>query len=100
LLFLAPTLAWPAVEERERGVRAAVAAHRRRLPMETLPCGEGDVGAVELALDGYLQHSEVPDAVLGANDQIGIATMKWLRRTGLQVPHDVPMTGLNAFGFW
>jgi DNA-binding LacI/PurR family transcriptional regulator len=100
LLFLAPTLAWPAVEERERGVRAAVAAHRRRLRVETLPCGEGDVAGVELALDGYLQHSEMPDAVLGANDQIGIAAMKWLRRAGLRVPDDVRVTGYNAFEFW
>jgi LacI family transcriptional regulator len=100
LLFLVPALAWPAVEERERGIRAAIAAHRRRLSLAILPCGEGDVGAVEVALNGYAQRGEIPDAVMGANDQIGIAAMKWLRRKSLRVPDDVLVTGYNAFEFW
>jgi DNA-binding LacI/PurR family transcriptional regulator len=100
LLFLVPALAWPAVEERERGIRAAIAAGRRRASLATLPCGEGDVGAVEAALDGYARRNAMPDAVMGANDQIGIAAMKWLRRMGLRVPDDVLVTGYNAFEFW
>ena len=100
LLYLTPGLAWPAVEERERGIRAAIAVARRRLAMTTLSCGDGDVGAVQSALDAYLQSGKMPDAVLGANDQIGIAAMKWLRRKGLRVPEDVLVTGYNAFEFW
>jgi len=99
LLFLVPAQAWPAIEERERGIRAAIAGCRRRVSLAVLPCGEGDVGAVEAALDGYVLRSKVPDAVLGANDQIGIAAMKWLRRMGLRVPDDVLVTGYNAFEF-
>jgi DNA-binding LacI/PurR family transcriptional regulator len=98
LLFIVPALAWPAVEERERGIRAAAAS--RRLPLAILPCGEGDVAAVGAALDGYAQRHELPDAIMGANDQIGIAAMKWLRRRGLRVPEDVVVTGYNAFEFW
>lgn len=98
LLFLVPALAWPAVEERERGIRAA--ATSRRLPLAVLPCGEGDVAAVGTTLDHYAQRRELPDAILGANDQIGIAAMKWLRRRGLRVPEDVVVTGYNAFEFW
>jgi DNA-binding LacI/PurR family transcriptional regulator len=100
LLFLLPALAWPAIEERERGIRAAMAVHRRRVSLTILPCGEGDVGAVEVALDSHAQRNEIPDAVMGANDQIGIAAMKWLRLNDLRVPDDVLVTGYNAFEFW
>jgi LacI family transcriptional regulator len=55
---------------------------------------------VEVALDGHAQRNEIPDAVMGANDQIGIAAMKWLRRKDLRVPDDVLVTGYNAFEFW
>jgi LacI family transcriptional regulator len=36
---------------------------------------------------------------MGANDQIGILAMKWLRGRGLRVPEQVAVTGYNAFEF-
>jgi len=48
----------------------------------------------------YAQRHQLPDAILGANDQIGLAAMIWLRRRGLQVPEDVVVTGYNALESW
>jgi DNA-binding LacI/PurR family transcriptional regulator len=100
LLFLAPALTWPAVQERERGIRAAIAGFGRGASVSVIPCGNGSVAAVIETLDGYTGRRKAPDAVMGANDQIGIAAMKWLRREGLRMPQDVLVTGFNAFEFW
>ena len=40
------------------------------------------------------------DAIIGGNDQMGIAAMKLMAGRGLQVPSDVAITGFNAFEFW
>jgi LacI family transcriptional regulator len=41
----------------------------------------------------------MPDAVLGGNDQMGIAAMRLLKSRGLRVPDDVMVSGFNAFEF-
>jgi DNA-binding LacI/PurR family transcriptional regulator len=99
LLFLVPALAWPAVQERERGIRAAVTDCDCAGFVTVLTCGDGTVKAVIDALDGYMGRRP-PEAIMGANDQIGIAAMKWLRLKGLRMPQDVLVTGFNAFEFW
>jgi LacI family transcriptional regulator len=99
LLVLTPELAWPAVEARVHGIRDT-AARYPRARVAVLSCGDEDFPATQAALDVHAVRCGTPDAVLAANDQMGIAAMKWLRQRGVRVPADVALTGFNAFDFW
>ena len=90
---------WQAVTERERGIAEAVAA----VPgasMESMACGTGDFGQTSAAMISCLESNGLPDAIMATNDQIGIAVLKDLKVRGLSAPHDVLVTGFNAFDFW
>ena len=97
LLLLVPRLAWPAIAERQRGVEAALrkvdGAH-----LMVVACGE-EYGETWAALAAFLDKHEMPDAILGGNDQMGIAAMRLLADRGLRVPEDVLVSGFNAFQF-
>jgi LacI family transcriptional regulator len=100
ILLLKPELDWPAIDERERGVRTAIAGQRARVRFVAQGCGVGDFVAVQTALAAHVDANGIPGAVMGGNDQIGIAALKWLRGRGLAVPQDVRITGFNAFDAW
>ncbi|MEO8754338.1 MAG: substrate-binding domain-containing protein, partial [Casimicrobiaceae bacterium] len=92
-----PRLAWPAIAERRRGVEAAL----RKVDgaeLTVVACGE-EYGATQAALAAYLGKHEVPHAILGGNDQMGIAAMRLLASRGMRVPQDVLVSGFNAFQF-
>lgn len=99
LVLLVPSLAWPAVESRERGIRKA-AARFRNARVAVVACGDEQFVTTQSALDHHVDRHGLPDAIMAANDQMGIAALKWLRTRGLQVPGDVLLTGFNAFDFW
>lgn len=99
LAFLAPAVDWPAVEERLRGVREAV--HQvEGATVSVVRCGRGDFADTQTAIDSQVQKEGLPDAAIGANDQMGIAALKWAKMRGLAVPGDFLVTGFNAFDFW
>ncbi|GAB5377403.1 MAG: LacI family DNA-binding transcriptional regulator [Acuticoccus sp.] len=96
LLFAAPDHVWPAIERREAGVEAAA---RGRAALTRIACDEADFEAsVAGILDAFVRDG-IPDAVIGANDQIGIAAIRAAGRHGLAVPRDLMVTGFNAFPF-
>ena len=45
LLMLVPRLQWPAIEERERGIREAIKASKVKAAFDTLACGEDGLKA-------------------------------------------------------
>jgi LacI family transcriptional regulator len=98
IVFMAPELVWPAILERIEGARRAIAGHGAGL--EVLPCGDGLFTTAEAAFSAHVQERGMPDAVMGGNDQLGIAALKVALRRGLGVPRDVMVTGFNAFEFW
>jgi LacI family transcriptional regulator len=98
-LMLVPDLSWPAIEERVRGVKAVI----RRRPgakFELLACGDSSFQSTQAALSAHLAHTPAPEAIIGGNDQMGIAAMKLMKQRGLRVPEDIMITGFNAFDFW
>jgi len=96
LLFVAPDTIWPAIERRERGVRAAA---RRKAKVARIHCDEADLeSAIASILLAFDRHG-VPDAVIGANDQIGIAAIHAATRRGVPVPDRLMVTGFNDFAF-
>jgi LacI family transcriptional regulator len=99
VLVLVPSLAWPAIEARQRGIEAAMRG-RRGARVITLACGNEDFATTQAALDECAARHGLPDAIMAANDQMGIAALKWLRLRGVRVPQDILLTGFNAFDFW
>jgi LacI family transcriptional regulator len=99
LVMLVPAVHWPAIAERVKGVRAAV-AKAPPAELRVLSCGDGELHDTQAALDRDITEHGLPDAIIGGNDQMGIAAMKLMAGRGLQVPRDVAITGFNAFEFW
>ncbi len=96
LLFVAPSRAWPAIERRERGIRSILGHDCSWAKIE---CEEEDFDATATAIDRFLAIHPLPDAIMGANDQIAIAALRVLDERGLVVPRDVQVTGYNDFPF-
>lgn len=97
LLLLVPSTEWPAIEERRRGMEAAVRDFGKNASLEVLVCEQEDFPQTQAALRKYLREFGSPDAILGSNDRFGIAAMRHLQTEGLRVPEDVQVTGFNGF---
>lgn len=73
--------------------------HARSLGLDLDPALRVEAGDFTLAegrkAASTLLDRTVPDAVLGANDLLAIATMHLLAERGLRVPHDVAVIGMD-----
>lgn len=96
-LFAAPDTDWPAIERREAGVRAA--ATDGAANVATIRCNENDFTAIIDAVLDWFDRKGVPDAIIGGNDQIGIAAIHAAASRGIAVPDELMVTGFNAFPF-
>jgi len=83
-------------EERHAGVREALT--EAGLPASVLRRHPGnfDIADGEAAARAYLQWSDRPSAVVCWNDYMAIGFMKTVRDAGLEVPHDVAVTGFDG----
>lgn len=100
VLFLAPQVRWPAIEQRIAGARAAMAEAGKADSLRVVPCGDESFPATQKALAAEVAASGWPSAVMGGNDQMGIAAMKWIIAQGRGVPRDILVSGFNAFDAW
>lgn len=96
LMFVAPDHEWPAIERREKGVRKAA---RRRAQLTVTQCNEADFQETTAQILAAFDADGVPDAVIGANDQIGIAAIHAAMARGLSIPDELMVSGFNAFPF-
>jgi DNA-binding LacI/PurR family transcriptional regulator len=95
ILFLRPMLDWYAVEQREKGLRAAFADSTKTDIKTLLSPSEGFEDVQRIVRD-YLA-SRVPDAIAAATDSMAGAALKACEAHGLQVPRDIVITGFNGF---
>jgi LacI family transcriptional regulator len=98
--FLVPALEWPAITERERGIRSAIREAFSKIDFQVIACGDGSFSSTAEALSRHFNGGNFPRVVMGGNDQMGIAALKWLQGKGLRIPEDVRVTGYNAFEAW
>lgn len=96
LLFVGPDRIWPAVERREAGARAEAEGCAS---VSSITCNEADFIGSIADIGRAIDRDGVPDAIIGANDQIGIAAIRAAGERGLAVPGDLMVTGFNAFPF-
>lgn len=100
ILLLVPDTLWPAVIQREQGVRDALVSSGEPFELSRLCCGSGDYRDTQAALERHLAGSPLPDAMFANNDQIGIAAMRLALARGIRIPEDLMITGFNGFEFW
>ena len=96
LAFISPARDWPAIDRRRAGVKSALFRATR---LEEVRCDEHDFAETVAVIRGAIAHSGMPDAIVGANDQIAMAALKVLSDVGMDVPGQVQVTGFNAFPF-
>lgn len=99
-LMLLTKVEWSAVHQRELGVRSALQDAPHSTTFRTLTCNHSNFAMTQKTLQSALNLHGLPDAIIAANDQMGIAAMKLLVARGLNVPGDILITGFNAFDFW
>lgn len=99
MLFLRPMQDWYAVEQREKGLRAAFAEASKTTDIKTLLAPSEGFEDVQRIVREYLS-SRVPDAIAAATDSMAVAALKACEAQGLQVPKDIVITGFNGFDVW
>jgi LacI family transcriptional regulator len=99
VVFLRPMLDWPAVAQREKGVRSVFAAASQKLEVTTLFATSESFDHVKLAVKDYLA-TRLPDAIVAATDSMAAAVLDACTSQGLNVPRDIIVTGFNGFDVW
>jgi LacI family transcriptional regulator len=99
-VILLPELAWPAMERREAGVRTHLARLDQAPEFHVVRCGDESFDATQAAFAEHCKSHGEPDVVIGGNDRMAIAVLKWLMERHRRVPEDVRVTGFNGFDFW
>ena len=99
VLFIRPSTDWPAIEQRERGLRLAFDELGRNIDCETIEAASESFEDVQGSIKQYLAHSKL-DAIVGANDSMGIAAMRMCEELGFKVPRDIKVAGFNGFLGW
>lgn len=98
LVMLVPRLYWPGIAERVAGVRQVV-QRASGVTLRLIKSPGIQFEPVQQTVARDIEEHGVPDAILAANDHMGIAVLKFLPTKGLMVPRDVLVTGFNAFDF-
>jgi LacI family transcriptional regulator len=98
IVFLRPMLDWFAVEQREKGLRAAFEG-ARGVEIKTLLAPSEGFEDVQRIVREYLT-SRVPDAIAAATDSMAGAALQACEAHGLRVPQDILITGFNGFDVW
>lgn len=98
ILLILPSTVWASMEERQHGIEEECRAQDVRV--DVVRCLSARVEDTHAALKAHFRSHELPDAIAAGNDQIAIATLKYLKQRGIAVPEKVRVTGFNAFEFW
>jgi LacI family transcriptional regulator len=96
VLFIRSITDWPAIEQRELGLRLAFHEESRRIEFETLASPSENFVDVQETVKKYLAHS-TPDVIVGATDAIAIAAMRMSEHLGFKVPSGILIAGFNGF---
>ncbi len=95
ILFMRPDHFWPAMAQREAGVRRAALG---KADVETVICTEINFPAVVQQVKQRIE-KDLPDLIMGGNDLFGIAATQAAAQLGLKVGSSPMITGFNGFTF-
>jgi LacI family transcriptional regulator len=97
VLLILPGEEWPAMEEREAGLRHGLRAGGRRPTLAVVQAQGEEFEPARAAVQGYLERHPLPDGIVGGNDRLALAAMTLLAERGIAVPGQVKVAGFNAF---
>ncbi|MCR9134844.1 MAG: LacI family transcriptional regulator [Alphaproteobacteria bacterium] len=95
--YLAPSAHWPAISERIAGSQDV--CNKAGCSLTVIECGDESFEATQKAVASSIGTEGLPDAYIGGNDRMAMATIRLLQDRQLAVPEDVRVTGFNAFDF-
>lgn len=98
LVFLAPRVAWPAVEERVAGFREAVHGVRNA-QAQVVSCVEESAEAARAETVRILSETGAPSAFFGANDLLALGALEAVSEAGLSCPDQAAVIGFDDFDF-
>jgi DNA-binding LacI/PurR family transcriptional regulator len=84
-----------AVEERLRGVHAALAGHGLALEEGMLALGDFSIESGEQAGHALLTRSKRPSAIFALNDRMALGVMRAARELGISVPGELSIIGFD-----
>lgn len=99
-VMLTPGVEWPAMVRRERGLRQAIASRKSGVELHVVRSRDEGFAATQEALAAHVEAHGAPDILIGGNDQMAIAGMRFLAQRGLRIPDDVRVAGFNGLEFW
>jgi DNA-binding LacI/PurR family transcriptional regulator len=99
VMFVRPTLDWPAVEQREKGLRAVFESKDSAVEIFTSLVPSERFDDVRTAVAAQLA-KRTPDAIVAATDSMAAAALEACEADGLKVPDDITITGFNGFDVW
>lgn len=99
VLFVRPALEWCAVEQREKGLRSALARTRPTVEIKTLIAPTEGFEDVHQVVKSQLA-KRAPDAIVAATDSMAAAALKACEHSRLRVPKDLLVAGFNGFDVW
>ena len=94
VVMLRPSAVWAAQQARAAGLRQALRGHAG---VVTVRCGDESHASTQAALGAWLDGAPLPAAVVGGNDQMGLAALQLLRSRGVAVPGRVRVAAFNGF---
>ena len=92
-----PRFSGPMTEARLGGIRDGFRAARREVDIRLIVCDQGRFEDAYAIIRDCLASEELPDAVLGINDELALAALRVLQDQSLNVPDDVVVAGFNGF---
>jgi LacI family transcriptional regulator len=99
LLYVRSAVDWPAVMERERGIRSVLGG-KRGVELGVVRVENEGIDSTQQILRAHFRKSGfVPDAIVCSNDHLAAAALKLIQAIGRQVPDDVNITGFNNFEY-
>jgi LacI family transcriptional regulator len=99
ILFVKPSRNWVAIEQREKGLSAAITADGSNIKFEVVDAPSESFTDVLNVVKGRLQHG-VPSAIAGGTDLIAAAAMKACEDRKIAIPGSILVTGFNGFDVW
>ncbi len=95
IFILVPSLAWHAIEARVKGLQSVFKRHGCQCRI--ISSDEHSRQSIEITLNRAIEASGVPDVIVGTNDQLAQVAYRYCSDKGLRIPHDIGITGFNAF---
>jgi LacI family transcriptional regulator len=99
MAFIVPSIHWPAIAERKRGIDAYLRSLDVETQLDMVKSKSSHFEDVQAAMQNYFDTGARPAALLAGNGQIAVAAMNLLTRHSIRVPQDMMLATFHGFEF-